>query len=367
MQDYFLYAMVRYNFTLHQLTVALHLLRSETQIVPVMPTALSDRAGVPYADRTRFPFPIIYNCGTGLTRPGEYWVTILLMSEAAVALLCCPLFGYLVDISRTRQLPYLLGLILLAAAMAMLSVAHTVWLFVAARLLQGGATAMVAVAGLALMTDSVPFGNLGQAIGYLGSAITLGFMLGPLLGGLVFNVAGYTAVFAMAFAVIAVDFAMRVLVVEKKVARRWMDHDGHANGQVTGDANHANGRAGNGSINGHAGGYHTFPHPPAESENNDRAGFALLKIAREPRVLVSLWALMVQGVLYTAFDAVCSPSHQVQTQTKTDCQTIPVFVESTYGWTPFEAGMTFLPSAITAIFEPYFGISSPQTRIHNPG
>ena len=292
------------------------------------------------------------------------------MSEAAVALLCCPLFGYLVDISRTRQLPYLLGLILLAAAMAMLSLAHTVWLFIAARLLQGGATAMVAVAGLSLMTDSVPFGNLGQAIGYLGSAITLGFMLGPLLGGLVFNVAGYKAVFAMAFAVIAVDFAMRVLVVEKKVAKRWIDHDGHANGHVNGDANHANGHAngyangnanghaGNSNINGHAGGYHTFPHPPVEGDDKDRAGFALLKIARQPRVLVSLWALMVQGVLYTAFDAVCSPpSNQVRTKTKTDCQTIPVFVESAYGWTPFEAGMTFLPSAITALFEPYFGIS----------
>ena len=272
------------------------------------------------------------------------------MSEAAIALLCCPLFGYLVDLSHTRQLPYLLGLILLAASMAMLSLAHTVWLFVAARLLQGGATAMVAVAGMALVTDSVPFEKLGQMIGYLGSAVTLGFMLGPLLGGLVFNVAGYNAVFAMAFVVIGVDFGMRVAVVEKKVARRWVEHDG--NGHVNGHANgHING---NGNING-AGGYHTFPQTPVECDDKEDRGFALLKIARQPRVLVSLWALMVQGVLYTAFDAVCPfPSCP---KGYTDRQTIPVFVESTYGWTPFEAGMTFLPSAITALFAPYFGTS----------
>lgn len=211
------------------------------------------------------------------------------MCEAAVALVCCPIFGYLVDVSRTRQFPYLLGLILLGASMAMLSAAHTVWLFVMARLIQGGATAMVAVAGLALMTDTVEFDNLGQAIGYLGSAITLGFLLGPLLGGLVYNMAGYNAVFAMAFAVVAVDFVMRISVVEKKVARCWMKMDVDVNGHGHVDSS----------------GYHTFPDEPSEVETEERGQFALLHIARQPRVLVSLWALLVQGLLYSAFDAVC--------------------------------------------------------------
>lgn len=155
---------------------------------------------------------------------------------------------------------------------------------------------MVAVAGLALMTDTVEFDNLGQTIGYLGSAITLGFLLGPLLGGLVYNAAGYDAVFAMAFAVVAVDFVMRIFVVEKKVARRWMETDpDHANG-------HNNGHNGHGHVDS---GYHTFPDEPSEVGTEERGRFALLHIARQPRVLVSLWALLVQGLLYSAFDAVC--------------------------------------------------------------
>lgn len=215
------------------------------------------------------------------------------MCEAAVALVCCPIFGYLVDVSRTRQYPFFLGLILLGASMGMLSIAHTVWLFVIARLLQGGATAMVAVAGLALMTDTVEFGNLGQTIGYLGSAITLGFLLGPLLGGLVYNAAGYNAVFAMAFAIIGVDLVMRVAVVEKKVARKWISIGLDENG------------IGNGHMHSSDGGYHTFPGEPAEVEE-DKHKLALLEIARQPRVLISLWALLVQGLLFSAFDAVCS-------------------------------------------------------------
>ncbi|EAW13924.1 MFS transporter [Aspergillus clavatus NRRL 1] len=268
--DYFLYAM----------------------IVPVMPTALVDRAEIPFAER-------------------EYWVSVLLMCEAAVAFLCCPIFGYLIDIAPSRQFPYLLGLILLGASMGLLAVAHTVWLFVTARLLQGGASAMVAVAGLALLTDSVAFDNLGQTIGYLGSSIALGFLLGPLLGGLVYDAAGYNAVFAMAFAIIAVDLIMRVAVIEKKVARAWTSEPEPGP---------------------------SHPREQIPDESRGKHGLALLRIASQPRVLISCWALLVQGILYSAFDS-----------------TIPIFVETRFGWTPFGAGMAFLPSAFTALFEPYFG------------
>jgi MFS family permease len=206
------------------------------------------------------------------------------MCEAAVAFICCPIFGYLVDIAPTRQFPYLLGLILLGASMGMLTVAHTVWLFIVARLIQGGATAMVAVAGLALMTDSVPFDNLGQTIGYLGSSIALGFLLGPLLGGLVYNAAGYNAVFAMAFAFIGVDLVMRVAVIEKKVARAWLsDSPGENPGEE-------------------------YPQRSSETLETPTGwrNIALLGIASKPRVMISSFALLVQGILYSAFDSVRS-------------------------------------------------------------
>ncbi|PYH89136.1 MFS general substrate transporter [Aspergillus ellipticus CBS 707.79] len=277
--DYFLYAM----------------------IVPVMPTALVDRANVPYDDR-------------------EHWVSILLICEAAVAFVCCPIFGYLIDVAPTRQLPYLLGLILLGASMLLLSLAHTVGLFVVARLLQGGATAMVAVAGLALLTDSVSSTNLGQAIGYLGSAVALGFMLGPLLGGLVYRVAGYQPVFAMAFAIVAVDMVMRIAVIEKKVAKRWVSNEDSPSGDES----------------------QPQSQPPPDNSSDDtpkrREIPALFLLVQQPRILVSSWGLLVHGIIYAAFDA-----------------TIPIFVESKFNWTPLGAGLTFLPSSLTALLEPYFG------------
>ncbi|THC90831.1 hypothetical protein EYZ11_009717 [Aspergillus tanneri] len=277
-----------------------------------MPSALVDRAHVPHEER-------------------EYWVSVLLICEAAVAFICCPIFGYIVDITPTRQLPYLLGLILLGASMVILSVAQSVGLFVVARLIQGGATAMVSVAGLSLLTDSVSFDNLGQTIGYLGSAITLGFVLGPLLGGLVYRTAGYQSVFAMAFVIVAVDVILRITVIEKKVARQWLnDEPESANGSTSHHTQaHLTSR------------YQTFTVPPTTTTTtalSETPKPALLLIARQPRVIISSWALLVQGILFSAFDS-----------------TIPIFVESRFNWGPLGAGMTFLPSAMTAFFEPYFG------------
>ncbi|KAJ0421765.1 major facilitator superfamily domain-containing protein [Aspergillus carlsbadensis] len=335
--DYFLYAMV----------------------VPILPTALVERADVPYKDR-------------------EYWVSVLLMCEAATAFICCPIFGYIVDVAPTRRLPYVLGLIFLGSSMGLLWAARSTTAFVIARLLQGGATAMVAVAGLALLTDSVPLDNLGQTIGYQGSAVALGFLLGPLLGGIIYDRVGYNAVFCMSFALVGLDLIMRVLVVEKKVASRWIEDLSTERSSSTSSATVRPGKNGVGRSVGpptttpssssssttiRANGYQTFAETPttgsdvdteAETANECEHGHphgyrdgpvhtppTLLQIAKQPRVVISSFGLLVQGLLFSAFDA-----------------TIPIFVETHFHWTPLGAGLAFLPSALTALFEPFFGYIS---------
>lgn len=231
------------------------------------------------------------------------------MCEAGVAFISCPVFGYIVDVAPTRRMPYVLGLIFLGASMGLLAAARSTAIFVIARLLQGGATAMVAVAGLALLTDSVPLDNLGQTIGYQGSAIALGFLLGPLLGGIIYDTAGYQAVFGLAFALVGVDLLMRVLIVEKKVAAKWIDSsfDSSPSSPLLPDREIS--------------GYHTFPdttQPPRdlseiESTNEQAQGDehsqdykppTILEIAKQPRVVISSFGLLVQGLLFSAFDAV---------------------------------------------------------------
>jgi MFS family permease len=69
-------------------------------------------------------------------------------------------------------------------------------------------------------------------MGYVAMATSLGSLSGPLLGGVVYAQAGYYAVFAMGFAIIGVDILLRLMMVEKSVARQWLSPTKEATSNV---------------------------------------------------------------------------------------------------------------------------------------
>lgn len=220
------------------------------------------------------------------------------MCEAGTAFLLCPVFGYLVDHARTRRLPFIGALVILAGCMIALHTSHSLAMFVVGRLLQGCAGALVVVAAFSLLADSVPRERLGQTIGYLGSAIASGFLLGPFVGGLVYHSTGYDAVFWVAYSIIAVDLMMRTALIEKKVAAHWTRFSEFEGESFLGSTR-------------------VFEEPTQDVQS---AGcrFALIRIVTQRRVLISSWALLVQGILLSAFDAVCHRGSQIQCDTHTN-------------------------------------------------
>lgn len=58
-------------------------------------------------------------------------------------------------------------------------------------------------------------------MGYIGISTSLGILLAPLLGGLVYAHSGYYAVFAMAFGLIAVDIVLRLAIIEKSAVAKF--------------------------------------------------------------------------------------------------------------------------------------------------
>jgi Arabinose efflux permease len=172
-------------------------------IVPVTPTALKDRAGI--SDRDI-----------------QSWTSILLALYSAALLAFAPVVGYIADRAESRRWPLLVGLVALAAATALLCVGTHIGLWIVGRLFQGAAAAVVWTAGLALMVDTVGKDDLGQAIGYVSMAISVGTLAGPLLGGVVYENGGYYAVFGLAFAFIALDIILRLLLIERRHAIKWL-------------------------------------------------------------------------------------------------------------------------------------------------
>ncbi|CAG8203540.1 unnamed protein product [Penicillium salamii] len=285
-------------------------------IVPVMPDALVLRAGVAFEDR-------------------EFWNSVLLISQAIAALTCCPVFGYMIDTSGTRQGPYLSGLVLLFASTVIFAASHSVAWYIAARVLQGAATAMVSVAGLSIVTDAVDRGSLGQMFGYIGTAMTLGFMSGPVLGGVAYQVGGFYAVFGMAFGIVALDLFLRLAVVEKRIAERWLcftegEQPTQENGYMPEQPPYGTiGDVTNGATDSQT------------ALEISKGTFAMGQLIRQPRILISLWAVIVGALVVSAFDA-----------------TLPIFVQNKFDWNVLGAGLIFLPGASAAIFQPFFGFLS---------
>ncbi|KAJ5302864.1 hypothetical protein N7476_009663 [Penicillium atrosanguineum] len=277
-------------------------------IIPLMPTALITRTSIPFEDR-------------------EFFNSILLVSEAAASVVCAPVFGYLLDRSETRRKLYILGLLLLLVSMALLTYAFSIACYIAARILQGAATAMVAVAGFSIVTDTIQKAHLGYMLGYIDVGLTLGFASGPLLGGLIYHAAGYYTVCGVAFGLIGIDLVLRLAVIEKKTAMYWLEPEENERMPEP-----------------------VIPTPclhydaiqkSNESLKSKRGMFAFWTLLQQPRILITTWTFILQSLFNSALDS-----------------TLPIFVMDRFHWDTAGAGMIFLPMVATVLLQPFCGFLS---------
>lgn len=175
--------------------------------------------------------------------------------------------------------------------MVLFSISTSVIWYVVARIFQGAATAMVTVAGLAIVTDAVDKRHLGQMIGWIGTAMTLGFMSGPVLGGVVYSIGGFHAAFGMGFALIVLDLGLRLAVIEKRVVESWISSENGIEDSFA-DEDYPD----------H--GYGATSSPPLSKPSRSGGEFALFQLLRRPTILIVLWAVTVSAIVTSALDVV---------------------------------------------------------------
>ncbi|KAH9990464.1 major facilitator superfamily domain-containing protein [Xylariaceae sp. FL0662B] len=265
---------------------------------------------------------------------GQYLISIILMAEPAVVIMSSPVLGRLVDRGQHRTAYYWAGLAILAVAITILAFARSVTAFIAARLVQGLATAMLYVVGRAIVVDAVSVEHLGHYSGYTGAAETLGFTLGPVAGGPLYRAAGYGAVSGLAFGVLAIDLLLRMALIEKKKAVHYYQGEGmvtSAAGLLADTEDYRYGALGT-DASPISEGTHVGPAVPIGLK------YQALQLVRKPNFLLALWVPVVLGVIYSAFETV-----------------LPKFVQDTFHWTSLGAGLILLPCAIPSLCEPIFG------------
>jgi len=226
-------------------------------------------------------------------------------------------FGYISDRLTTRRLPFTLGLALLASATILFALARTLPLVLIARALQGSATAIVFTVGNALLFDKVGSEQLGKAMGYTSMSLSLGWFLGPVVGGVVYKRAGYFAVFALPLVLIAMEIVLRLMVIE--------DERDHPEIFVT-------------EVSEGVGLGETQPllnstKPKASAHRN-----AMLVLLSSPRFMISMFGFCVLNSFMVAFDGV-----------------LPVFIKETFDFNSQEVSLTFLSLTVPVLLSPLFG------------
>lgn len=150
-----------------------------------------------------------------LTNSVLYLGLLLALYDGAEVLLK-PVFGTLAD--RVGAKPVLLGGLIAfsAASLLFVVVADTEWLWLA-RLGQGAAASAFSPAASSSVARLTPKGLHGSAFGTYGFYKSLGYTLGPLLGGVIVWTGGLTLLFAV-MAALAVVVAIWATVVVPALA-----------------------------------------------------------------------------------------------------------------------------------------------------
>lgn len=224
----------------------------------------------------------------------------------------------------------------------MLNVATSIPVFIVGRLLQGISAAVVWVVGLALLADTVPRKSLGQYIGYVSLGMTLGFMLGPLLGGVLFKKAGYNGVWALCYAFIGLDFVFRIVLIEKKDAKKWdvVAEDSQGDGDQTERPLEGEAQEDTTEETADETEEETADEPSQETQFQKLTSRLppVITLLASRRLLAALFASIVEASLVASFDSV-----------------LPLFVNEIFGWESLQSGILYLTIVIPTLASPLIG------------
>ena len=161
-----------------------------------------------------FPFLPLFIQELGVHDRAELalWTGISVGSGGIAMALISPIWGLLADrLGRKAMLvrSVAAGSIVLAIQAA----ASSVWQLVAVRVLQGAFTG-TQTAGAMLLAGVVPTQRTGFALGLLNTAVQVGNLIGPVLGGFVVVAIGLRSSFIVGGALLAVCAVVTVLLVE---------------------------------------------------------------------------------------------------------------------------------------------------------
>jgi DHA1 family multidrug resistance protein-like MFS transporter len=160
-----------------------------------------------------FPFLPLFIQELGTTEPDQLqlWTGLIASAPALSMGLMAPIWGLIAD-KVGKKIMILRAMLFGSLVSILLSFAGTTPMVFVLRFVQGLFTGTVSAAA-ALVASGTPRHKLSFALGFQSSSTFIGISLGPLLGGIAAELAGYRASFLIGAAVLAVGFVLALVYI----------------------------------------------------------------------------------------------------------------------------------------------------------
>jgi MFS family permease len=189
-------------------------------------------------------------------------------------------------------------------------------------LLTGVSSGVTWTSSLALAIDVTAPENLAEGLAFVSISLQCGLFLGTVLGGVVYQEGGYYAIWAMCYALIALDVALRFVMVEPQRQPQ---------------------AALTTTIEGSTKDVCETPSTlelteTAESEKKIRRVPPSLLLWRSPRFSATIFGTVLNATLLTSFDGA-----------------LTIHLQDIFGYTPLEVGLTFMALLVSVFLAPLIG------------
>lgn len=226
---------------------------------------------------------------------------------------------------NARKWPLILGFLVLIASQIMFMEAPNYAVMCVARVLQGVASAIVFVVGLALVAETTPEHLVGQQLGLAMIGFSAGLSLGPPIGGALYAEFGFRGPFIFGSILAAVDLVGRFVIIERKDALQW-GYDPLASSTVV--TNEVDSEA-VGEMRAEKADSVTVKSDIQEIKDEKPKQLSFLavsaKLAKSPRAIAAGTLSFLYGTLYSAQEP-----------------TLPVHLESVWGLSSGKVGLVFI-------------------------
>jgi MFS family permease len=125
-----------------------------------------------------------------------------------------PVIGHFADKTLDRKTPLLLSLAGCIAGTIMVACSRVLPFLFLGRILQGVAGSTAWIVGLATVADTLGQDNMGTVMGVIMSFVNAGMISGPMVSGIMLEVAGYWLTWCVPLLVLVVDVIARLLMIE---------------------------------------------------------------------------------------------------------------------------------------------------------